>query len=119
MALKFYKTPHNDVIVKLLPGKTECEGPVEIKPNTTDAATEKHLPVVTVEGNIVTVNVSTVAHPMTEAHWIAVIAIETENGYQIAYLNPDNEPKAQFITDSKVLRAYEYCNLHGLWVTEL
>ena len=49
-----------------------CGDPMtELKPNTVEASQEKHLPVVTIEGNIVKVKVGSVEHPMTEEHHIA------------------------------------------------
>ena len=47
------------------------------------------------------------------------VAIETENGGQIKYLKPGQEPKAEFITEDKPIAVYEYCNLHGLWKKDL
>ena len=93
---------------------------VEIVPNTTDAAGEKHVPVIEVDGNIVTVKVGSVEHPMTEAHLIKWIAIETEQGRQRKTLTPEDKPEATFalVDGDKVKEAYEYCNLHGLWKAE-
>ena len=91
----------------------------KIEPNTVDAANEKHIPVVTVEGNIVTVEVGSVAHPMTEKHYIQWIYIQTEHGGQRKNLTPSDEPKAQFaLADGdKLVATFAYCNLHGLWET--
>ena len=54
---------------------------VELKANSTDAAGEKHVPVITVEGNKVHVVVGSVLHPMTEEHSIQFIALETKRVY--------------------------------------
>ena len=121
--LKFYKCNHcGNIIVKLLDANVpvSCCGELmnEIKENSTEAATEKHLPVLTRDGNVVNVEVSTVTHPMTPEHWITFIAIETEKGYQIKRLDPTDAPKASFVEENKVIKVYEYCNLHGLWVSE-
>ncbi|MCY1151316.1 MAG: desulfoferrodoxin family protein [Sphaerochaetaceae bacterium] len=93
----------------------------KLVPNTVDAANEKHVPVVTVEGNIVTVEVGSVPHPMTEKHLITWIYIQTEHGGQRKNLTPSDEPKAQFaLADGdKLVAAFEYCNLHGLWETRV
>ncbi len=92
------------------------EAMTEIEPNTVDAATEKHVPVVTLDGNTVTVEVGSVEHPMIPEHFIQWIYIQTDNGFQIKYLEPGDKPKAIFaLNDEKVVAAYEYCNLHGLW----
>ena len=85
------------------------------------AAGEKHKPVVAVEGSTVTVTVGSVAHPMTDAHLIQWVALQTEQGVQRKELAAGAEPKLTFaLTDGdKPLAAYAYCNLHGLWKTEL
>ncbi len=89
----------------------------ELIPGTSDGAQEKHVPVVTVDGDKVIVEVGSVEHPMTEAHYIQWIVIETTNGSQRVYLSHTDAPKAEFrlVDGEKVVAAYEYCNLHGLW----
>ena len=93
---------------------------VEIVPNTSDGAGEKHVPVIEVNGNIVTVKVGSVEHPMMDAHYIQWIAIETKNGRQRKVLTPEDKPEATFalVDGDEVECAYEYCNLHGLWKAE-
>ena len=93
----------------------------EMVPGTSDGAQEKHVPVVTVEGQKVTVQVGEVEHPMLEAHWIQWIALETKQGSQIKYLNPGEKPEAEFVLGGgdEAVAAYEYCNLHGLWKKEI
>jgi superoxide reductase len=94
-----------------------CGEPMtELVPGSVDASQEKHVPVVTVEGNTVTVEIGAVAHPMTEEHYIEWIYLETTNGGQRKALKPGEAPKATFaLTDGKPVSAYAYCNLHGLW----
>lgn len=89
--------------------------------NTVDASNEKHVPVVTVEGNIVTVDVGSVEHPMEDVHYIEWIYLQTEKGGQRKCLWPGDKPRASFALtdDDKLIAAYEYCNLHGLWKTEI
>lgn len=99
-----------------------CGEPMtELKANTVEASQEKHLPVVTIDGNIVKVKVGSVEHPMTEEHHIAWIYLETAQGGQRKKLTVGGKPEAEFaLTDGdKVLGAYEYCNLHGLWLTKV
>lgn len=99
-----------------------CGDPMtELKPNTVEASQEKHLPVVTVEGNIVKVKVGSVEHPMTEEHHIAWIYLETEQGAQRKKLAVGSKPEAEFALagGDKVVGVYEYCNLHGLWLTKV
>lgn len=89
----------------------------ELTANTTDAAQEKHVPVVTIKENLIEVSVGSVAHPMLEEHYITGIYIETKYGFQFKKLAPGDKPKAEFLlTDGdEFIAAYEYCNLHGLW----
>lgn len=92
----------------------------EVVANTTEAATEKHLPVISVDGNTVSVAVGSVEHPMVPEHFIQWIYLETDKGFQIKYLTPEDKPKAVFtLSDEKPIAAYEFCNLHGLWKTEI
>ncbi len=89
-------------------------------PNTSDGAVEKHLPVVTVEGDKVSVVVGETKHPMTDAHYIEWVYLQTERGGHRIGFKPGEEPKAVFCTlGEKPLAVYAYCNLHGLWVTEI
>lgn len=90
MALKFYKCEKcGDVAVKVFNSAEAADcGGEELIPNSVEAAFEKHLPVVTVDGRTVHVAVSDVAHPMMEAHYITFIALETEKGYQVVELVP-------------------------------
>ncbi|MBP3816354.1 MAG: desulfoferrodoxin [Firmicutes bacterium] len=93
----------------------------ELKANTEDAAQEKHVPEVEVNGNTVTVKVGSVEHPMLPEHHIAHIWLETTGGVQRKDLNPEEKPEAVFALADGVspVAAYEYCNLHGFWKKEL
>ena len=122
--MKFYKCEICGKIVAMVketPVDTMCCGQAmrELVPGTTDGAAEKHVPVYTLEGNTVKVKVGSVEHPMTDAHHIEWIAIETENGNQRKELKPGDKPEATFalVPLDKVKSVYEYCNLHGLWKT--
>lgn len=86
-------------------------------PGTVEASHEKHIPVVSQQGNRVTVRVGSVDHPMTAAHSILWIAIECKQGNQRKLLSVDGAPEASFLLteDDAFVAAYAYCNLHGLW----
>ena len=89
----------------------------EIVTNTVDASQEKHVPVVTREGNEIVVTVGSVEHPMLPAHYIEWICIQTKQGKQRKLLSPGEKPEARFALSEgdEFIAAYEYCNLHGLW----
>ncbi|MCI2048400.1 MAG: desulfoferrodoxin [Lachnospiraceae bacterium] len=99
-----------------------CGRPMtELKPNTTDAAQEKHVPVVEVSGTSVKVAVGSVAHPMLAEHYIMWICLETDKGTMLRHLEPGSAPAAEFTLQpgEKGLTAYAFCNLHGLWAKEI
>ena len=102
--------------------KIECCGKEmpELKAGTTDAAVEKHVPAITVDGDKVTVAVGAAPHPMVDVHYIEWVCIETAQGSQMKALKPGDEPKAEFAlaAGDKLVAAYAYCNLHGLWKAE-
>ena len=95
-----------------------CGKPMELqKENAVDAATEKHVPVVSIEGNNVTVKVGSVEHPMGDEHYIEFIQL-MKGDIVLAekQLTPSDKPEAVFcIDDTDNIYAREYCNLHGLW----
>ena len=89
----------------------------QIIPGTTDASVEKHVPVITVNGNGVEVKVGSVDHPMAPEHYIEWIALSTKQGNQRKCLKPGDAPVAKFalVAGDEVVKAYAYCNLHSLW----
>ena len=93
----------------------------KLEPGTSDGAVEKHLPDVKVEGDRVTVQVGSVAHPMAQEHSIEWIYLQTAHGGQRVDLCADSAPTATFLLaeGDRPLAAYAYCNLHGFWKTEL
>jgi superoxide reductase len=96
-----------------------CGEPMmELVPNTVEASVEKHLPVVTVDKDTVTVKIGSAPHPMIEKHYIMWVYLMTEKGGQRKSLLPGEEPEVKFaLVDDKPLAAYAYCNIHGLWKT--
>lgn len=97
------------------------ENMTQLVPNTVDASNEKHVPVVTVDGDTVKVAVGSVPHPMVPEHFIQWVYLHTEQGAQRKCLKPGDAPEAVFslTPGDKPVAAYEYCNLHGLWKTDL
>ncbi len=92
----------------------------KLEAGTVEASREKHIPVVEVEGNTVKVNVGSVAHPMTEEHSITWVYLQTDRGGQRKCLSAGTEPVVSFsLNDEKPVAVYAYCNLHGLWKSEI
>lgn len=123
--LKFFRCEHCGNIIEMVAPSgvpVVCCGDKmkELVAGSTDGAVEKHVPVVTIEGNRVHVAVGSVAHPMVEEHFIQFIAIETSNGVQRKNLKPGEAPAADFVLadGEEFVAAYEYCNLHGLWTNK-
>ena len=125
MKAKFYICRHcGNLIVKIhdagVPVSCCGEKMEQLIPNTVEASGEKHKPVAVVENGVVRVAVGSVAHPMVPEHSIEWVFVETDKGGQFKYLNPGSEPEVKFqLGDEKALAVYAYCNLHGLWMSEL
>lgn len=124
MATKFYKCNRcGNVVEKVVDSKVPVvccgEQMQELIPNTVDASNEKHVPVVTrLDDNHIKVEVGSVPHPMLPEHHIAFIYVETESGG--IRINLKDKPEAVVCSCSeRPIAVYEYCNLHGLWKTEL
>lgn len=118
---------NKEEILYLVSGKKEdlqyClkEGYRVLDSSTAEGAGEKHLPVVEKNGNLITVKVGSIYHPMTEEHSIGWIFLETKLGGQLVRLKAGEEPAAEFLLSEKdeAIAAYAYCNLHGFWKAEI
>lgn len=123
--MKFYICPHCGNLVEMVNDagvNPVCCGQkmTELVPNTVEASGEKHIPVVTLEGDTLVVNVGSVNHPMEEKHFIEWIHVDLENGSLFKRLTPGGDPKVTFhLGGEKPTAVFAYCNLHGLWKTEL
>ena len=93
-----------------------CGQPMtNLKENTTDAAQEKHVPVIEKADGGVLVKVGSVEHPMEDSHYIEFIELIAGNKVYRQCLKPGEKPEAFFAVDGDQVSAREYCNLHGLW----
>jgi superoxide reductase len=97
-----------------------CGQPMKLlKEGVTDAAREKHVPVIEKTPAGYTVRVGSVAHPMEEKHWIQWIELVADGVSYTRFLAPGSAPEAEFrIGEAKNVAAREYCNLHGHWRAE-
>lgn len=88
--------------------------------NTTDASQEKHVPVARRNGDEIAVNIGDTDHPMTKEHHITWIAVADENQTCRISLEMAGRPKAAFcMKNGGSATVYAYCNLHGLWASEV
>lgn len=118
--LEVYKCEVCENIVEMIHGgKGElvcCGKPMKLfNENSTDAAKEKHVPVVEKIDGGFRVTIGSVAHPMEEKHYIEWIEIIAGGKAFRQFLNPGDTPEATFDIDAEQVTAREYCNLHGLW----
>ena len=122
---KFYICPHCRNIAEMvydtdIPLYCCADKMEELVPGSVEASGEKHIPAVTVDGGSVRVNVGSVDHPMEAVHWIEWVQLVTDQGSYRKFLKPGEAPNVEFLLgDEKPLEVYAFCNLHGLWKTEL
>ena len=122
---KFYICEHCKNLLELINDSNVpmvCCGQkmTKLEAGAVDASHEKHVPVVTVNGNTVNVNVGSVEHPMSSEHSILWVYLETDKGAHRIDLEVGKAPVVNFtLNDEKPVAVYAYCNLHGLWKTEL
>ena len=96
-----------------------CGEPMTLlKENTTDAATEKHVPVIEKVDGGYKVKVGSAPHPMEEKHYIEWIELLAGEKSYRSFLEPGQEPEAVFHVEAEKVSAREYCNIHGLWKGE-
>ena len=122
--LQLYKCEHCGIIVMAFHGGggtlSCCNTPmVAMAENTTDAAKEKHVPVVEKTANGYKVKVGSVSHPMEDKHYIEWIELLGEDTLYCKFLKPGAVPEAEFTMQDKAVAAREFCNLHGYWKGEV
>lgn len=122
--LNIYKCAHCGNIVEILHDGGAplvcCGEPMkEMKAGTSDGAMEKHVPVIEKTATGYKVLVGAVAHPMDEAHYIEWIELIADGKVYRQHLQPGEAPQAEFCIKADHVTAREYCNLHGLWKSEM
>ncbi len=118
--LEVYKCEVCGNIVEVLHGGAGslvcCGKPMRLQDeNTTDAAQEKHVPVIEKTGEGFKVKVGSAAHPMENKHYIEWIELLADGKAYHQFLNPGEAPEAVFCIKADSVTAREYCNVHGLW----
>jgi superoxide reductase len=87
----------------------------KMEAGVTDAAQEKHVPIIEKQDDVITVTVGSVEHPMEEKHYIEWIELIADNNSYHQFLKPGDKPRAIFQVKAEKVTAREHCNLHGLW----
>jgi superoxide reductase len=118
--LQVYKCEICGNIVQVLhAGKGElvcCNQPMKLlEEQTEEQGREKHVPVAEKTDKGIKVEVGSVPHPMEEKHYIEWIEVQTDKGISTKFLNPGDEPRAEFEIEGDIVKTREYCNIHGLW----
>ena len=118
--LEIYKCMACGNIVEVLHGGDGelvcCGEPMKLlKENTTDAAQEKHVPVIEKIDGGYKVKVGSVAHPMEDKHYIEWIELLADGKAYRQFLKPGQAPEAVFTVQASSVSAREHCNIHGLW----
>lgn len=120
MEFKLYRCSHCGNIAWKLVDKgvpLYCCGEkmTELVPGVSDGAAEKHVPVLTREGEQVTIAVGETLHPMEESHSIQIIAAVRGDTATVRLPKPGDEPTLRLCAQGAVT-AYAYCDLHDYWM---
>jgi superoxide reductase len=116
-----YKCQKCGAIVEIVvPGKSatlvHCGQPMSLlEEQVTEAAKNKHVPVITKVDRGFKVAVGSTPHPMIESHWIEWIDLIADGKTYRQFLKPGDKPEAIFLIEATEVSAREHCNLHGLW----
>ncbi len=95
-----------------------CGQPMKLcQENTSDAAREKHVPVVEKTADGIKVKVGSLPHPMEEDHYIEWVELIAAGKDGRRFLKPGSAPEATFKMEAAQVTARAYCNLHGLWAS--
>ncbi len=122
--LEVYECELCDNVVTVLRGGMGelvcCGQPMEkLEEQTADSSTEKHVPVIEATEAGYRVTVGSTLHPMEEEHYIEWIELLADGVSYRKFLQPGDEPVAEFEISADSVSAREFCNVHGLWRGEL
>lgn len=125
MEERFYlcEVCNNLAILAIASGVTlECCGEpmTKLQANEKEEGHEKHLPVCCdISCHKMVIKVGSQPHPYTTDHHIVFICLETDKEMVIRYLEHDEVPEATIRFEGKPVAVYAYCNVHGLWKTDV
>ena len=86
--------------------------------STGDEGYEKHVPIVTINGDKVHVKIGEIPHPMEDEHHLQVVQIIRSGAVvEGKRLYPGHETELTFhLPDNDSIRVRTLCNVHGLWI---
>ncbi|MCP4728006.1 MAG: desulfoferrodoxin [bacterium] len=118
-----FKCQHCGNIVDVVHGAAGtlvcCNNPMtHQEENTTDAAQEKHVPVIEKTDSGFKVTVGSVEHPMADDHYIEWIELLVDGRVCRKFMDSGDKPEAYFPISGRSVTARAYCNLHGFWKSE-
>lgn len=123
--LKFYRcnTCGNLFLTMIDPNVTPtcCGSSMEIlEANKIHEGAEKHIPIIEIDGSDINIKVGIQPHPMAAEHRIEWIALTDGSRVEVQRLGLTQDPVANFSNMKREgkLRAYSFCNIHGLWSSE-
>jgi len=97
-----------------------CGQPMnELQPKSVgDEGHEKHVPIVTINGDKVHVKIGEIPHPMEDKHHLQVVQIIRDDAVvEGKRLYPGHETELTFhLPDNEGIRVRTLCNVHGLWI---
>ena len=81
---------------------------------------ESHLPIISLHEDYTEVRVGLQLHPMDSQHRIEWVVLTDGKRIEVQKLGLTTNPIVRFskMDDSGKLRAYAFCNIHGLWESE-
>ncbi len=95
-----------------------CGQPMELlKAKSEDEGKEKHVPVIEQKNGKILVKIGSIPHPMEEKHHIEWIELIADGKAYRQFLNPGENPEAEFAVTARRIQAREHCNIHGLWAS--
>ncbi len=102
-------------------GELVCCGKpmIQLQEKTEDQGKEKHVPVIEKKGKGILVKIGSVPHPMEEKHYIEWIAVQKDGAEFRKFLKPGEKPEAEFPVSPEGVTAREFCNVHGLWKSQI
>lgn len=97
-----------------------CDQPMALQEEkSNETGQEKHLPVIEKSADGVSIKIGSVPHPMEKVHYIEWVDLLANDLVYRIFLHPGDDPEADFNVNADEIGARAYCNVHGLWKTDI